>query len=365
MSKKKPSKTKTSNWSPKTKYALTKDQAKEVYYYMRLNRSVEERAAALYRQGKIVGGCYSSTGNEAVSVATTYGLEKDDYFVPLLRNCGGHLVRGQTPFHIFSQYLGRSTSPTGGKDCNVHIGNVKLKIPGIVSHLSAYMPLSCGIALACKRRKLDSVVINYIGNGGSNVGEFHEALNLAAVWKLPFILIIENNQYAYSTPNTMQYACKDLIDRAPGYGIEGVKIDGTDAFKVYETTKWALERARAGQGPYMIQTETMRLRGHAEHDGHEYVPKKVMKEWEKKDPLNIIVQKIKAQKIMTDKELKTVDEKIKTLIESDLERALAAPLPQPEDAAQGVFADQTNENFFFNDRVSDLGQLEKVMSQLA
>lgn len=349
---------------PKSKHALTVEQAKEVYYYMRLNRLVEERAAALYRQGKIVGGCYSSTGNEAVSVATTYALEKRDFFVPLLRNFGGHLVRGQRPFHIFSQYLGRTTSPTQGKDANVHLGNVELKIPGIISHLSSYMPLSCGIALAAKKRGLDSVVINYIGNGGSNVGDFHEALNLAAVWKLPFVLIIENNQYAYSTPNELQYACKDLIERAPGYGIEGEKIDGTDAFLVYERAKWAIERARAGQGPYIIQTETMRMRGHAEHDGFEYVPKKIIEEWAKKDPLQKMVQKLKAEKIMSDTDIQAMDEKIKKDIESDLEKALAAPLPLAESAAEGVFADQSLDGFFFRDMVNDLGQLEKVLSQL-
>ncbi|MCB0833939.1 MAG: thiamine pyrophosphate-dependent dehydrogenase E1 component subunit alpha, partial [Bacteroidetes bacterium] len=181
--------------------------------------------------------------------------------------------------------------------------------------------------------------MNYIGDGGMNVGEFHEGLNMAAVWKLPFVLIIENNQYAYSTPNALQFACESPVDRAEGYGIPGVKVDGTDVVAVYEVCKDAVERARSGEGPTLIESVTMRMRGHAEHDGHEYYPAGLLEEWQKKDPIDQFEKLLIEKKILNKKNIATIHQEVVDEIDAAIAYADQAPYPEAADAANYVYSE--------------------------
>ena len=244
----------------------------ELYYYMRLARECDNTILKLYKQGKIVGGAYTGNGNEATAVGSAFALTENDYLFPMHRDLGAHLVKGQTVRNIFLQQLARANSLTGGRDGTGHYADPHLRIYGNVSHLAAMIPVAVGVALACSMRKENSVVMNYIGDGGSNVGDFHEGLNMAAVMRLPFVLVIENNQYAYSTPTAKQFAAQKLSDRALGYGIPGTTIDGTNVTLVYETCAQAVERARRGDGPTLIETITMRMHGHSASDDASYVP---------------------------------------------------------------------------------------------
>ena len=207
----------------------------KLYYFMRLTREFEDTILRLYQQGKIVGGAYSGNGNEATAVGSAFALEKDDYLFPMHRDIGAHFVKGQTVRNMMLQHLGRTNSLTRGRDGTGHYSDPKLRIYGNISHLGAMTPVATGVALACKLQKEKHVVMTYIGDGGSNVGEVHEALAMASVIRLPLVLIIENNQFAYSTPTSKQFLVEQLSDRAIGYGIPGITVDGTDILEVYRT----------------------------------------------------------------------------------------------------------------------------------
>ncbi|MFH1862391.1 MAG: thiamine pyrophosphate-dependent dehydrogenase E1 component subunit alpha [bacterium] len=312
----------------------------KLLYYMKLTREAEFRIIKLYRQGKVVGGVYLGTGMEATSVGSAYTLDfnKGDVLFPLIRDLGAQFTFGQTPEVYFCQYLNRVCSPTRGKDGNIHLSDPSKRIVGMISHLAAMIPPAVGWALALKMRGSKSVVMNYIGNGGAQVGDFHEGLNFAAVHKVPFILIIENNQYAYSTPNTLQYACEKLADRAIGYGIPGYQIDGTNVLEVYETCKQAVDRARAGEGPTLIETLSMRMRGHSEHDDHKYVPPELLEAWSHKDPISRFEAFLKEKGWLSDQSLLELKSRIVAEIDRALERAENSPEPEPHTAAEGVYA---------------------------
>ncbi|MEK9139212.1 MAG: thiamine pyrophosphate-dependent dehydrogenase E1 component subunit alpha, partial [Bacteroidota bacterium] len=207
-----------------------------------------------------------------------------------------------------------------------------------VSHLAAMIPVAVGVALAAKMRKENAVVMNYIGDGGSNVGDFHEGVNMAAVMKLPFILIIENNQFAYSTPTSKQSVAQKFSDRAIGYGIPGHTIDGTNVMKVYETCKEAIDRARSGDGPTLIETVTMRMHGHSASDNASYVPKGMVEEWKKKDPIEKFEHVLMNDRVLNEVSKKQMEDKIVAEIEDAVQFALDSPHPLDEDAAEGVYA---------------------------
>jgi TPP-dependent pyruvate/acetoin dehydrogenase alpha subunit len=310
----------------------------ELYYYLRLTRECDNAILRLYRQGKMVGGAYTGTGNEATAVGSAYALAPQDYILPMHRDLGAHLVRGQSLQQIFLQQLGRAASLTGGRDGTGHYADPKLRIYGNVSHLAAMIPVAAGIALAATMRDEKAVVLTYIGDGGSNVGDFHEGLNMAAVMRLPLIVIIENNQFAYSTPIRKQYAAAKLSDRALGYGIPGVTIDGTDVLKVHDTCRLAFERARRGEGPTLIEAVTMRMQGHSASDDASYVPKEMLEEWKEKDPLRAFERHLVSQKILDDSGKKKVEESIRQAIEEAVRSAETAPYPEGPEAAGGVYA---------------------------
>jgi len=317
---------------------LSNEQKVELYYYMRLTRECDNAILRLYKQGKTVGGAYTGNGNEATAVGSAFALEEHDYLFPMHRDLGAHLVKGQSVRNIFLQQLGRSNSHTRGRDGTGHYADPTLRIYGNVSHLAAMIPVAVGVALAAKMRKEHAVVLNYIGDGGCNVGDFHEGLNMAAVMKLPFVLIIENNQYAYSTPNAKQFAAKRLSDRAVGYGIPGLTVDGTNVLQVYEACHEAVERARRGEGPTLIESITMRMHGHSASDDASYVPKERLEEWKKKDPIEQFEMALSREQVITDVVRKQLEERIANAIDDAVNFAEQSSYPPGEQAQEGVFA---------------------------
>lgn len=320
------------------KVGLSIEDKLQLYYFMRLMREFEDTILRLYHQGKIVGGAYSGNGNEATAVGSAFALEKDDYLFPMHRDIGAHFVKGQSPLHMFLQHLGRATSLTRGRDGTGHYSDPALKIYGNISPLGAMAPVACGAALASKIRKEHAVAMTYIGDGGASVGEVHEALMMASVMKLPLVLVIENNQYAYSTPVAKQFIVKKLSDRAIGYGIPGITVDGTDVEEVYHTCKQAVERARAGEGPSIIESITMRMHGHAAHDNAWYVPKELLESWKKKDPITLYETKLIGEKGVNGKAIEEIQQRIQREIEEAALAAESVPYPPGEEALLGVYA---------------------------
>ena len=317
---------------------LTREQLLELYYYLRLTRACDDAILRLYKQGKIVGGAYTGNGNEATAVGSAYALRREDYLFPMHRDLGAHLVKGQSLRNIFLQQLGRAGSLTQGRDGTGHYADPELRIYGNVSHLAAMIPVAVGAALASRMKKQNAVVLSYIGDGGSNVGDFHEGLNMAAVMKLPFVLIVENNQFAYSTPVARQHAAERISDRASGYGIPGCTIDGTDVLQVFETTRMAVERARRGEGPTLIESATMRMHGHSASDDASYVPADLLESWRSKDPLTRFEQLLITHHALTPAERESTEQRIHAGIEEAVHAAMEDPAPSPENATEGVFA---------------------------
>jgi len=316
----------------------TRQQHLDLYYYMRLNRSVEDTMVKLFRQNKIVGGLYSSLGQEAVSVGTAFALEKKDWLAPMIRNIGALLVKGVPPRDIFTQHMAKYTSPTLGKDGTSHFGDLEnLHIVSPISMLGDLIPVMTGVAMAGRYLGQKIVAMTWIGDGGSSTGVFHEGLNFAATQKAPFVLILENNGWAYSTPVRRQVPLENLADRAKAYGIASYIVDGNDVADVYSTTKEAVDRARAGEGPILIEAKTFRRMGHAQHDPAEYVPKEMREYWEKRDPILLHEKFLTEKKLLDAKTKKEIEAKIETLLSKDRDFAENSPMPPPELAEKGVY----------------------------
>ncbi len=317
----------------------------QMYYYLRLNRALEERVTALYRQGRIVGGVYTSHGMEAISVGYASALERYDVVAPYHRDMGAFLVRGITPGEVVAQYLGKKTGPTKGKDGNVHMGDLKRGIFAFVSHLADNLPVATGAALAFRLRGERRVVVTNTGDGGTSRGDFHEALNFASVRKLPVVFFCNNNQYAYSTPLHLQMAIENVADRAKAYAIPSEIVDGNDVAAVYLAAKRAIRRARDGEGPTFIECKTMRMHGHSEHDSAKYVPRELLESWKSKDPI------IKAQKLLIDLKyadqevLRQVEERVTKEIDAAVEFAEQSPFPEGREALEGVYANGAPHRF--------------------
>lgn len=317
----------------------SKKQMKEMYYFMLLNRAFDDRISKLYRQGKIIGAAYGGRGQEATTVGSSYAMEKNDVVGPIIRNGGVLLVRGLSPKNFLANFIGRADTPTGGKDGNSHLGDLNLGIFAPISHLGSLVINLAGCALAFKLKREPRVALTYIGDGGTSTGEFHEGINMAAVWKLPFVCIIENNNYAYSTPTGSQALLKNFASKGKAYGMEALVMDGNNVFEVYRVCKYALEKARSGKGPILIESKTMRMKGHAEHDDASYVPKALFDEWKKKDPILRCEKELLTKKVISDSE----NEALKVRVSEEMEQAetfaLNAPLPDAADAQTGVYAD--------------------------
>src|SRR6478672_6307228 len=247
---------------------LSREQLLELYYWMRLTRTLEERLVALYRQTKVVGGLFRSLGQEADAVGSAFALDKQagDILSPLIRNLGSMLVRGATPLEVLKQYMAKGDSPTRGRELNIHFGGPERGFIGQISHLGDMVPVMAGVTLSFRMRGEDRVGLVYIGDGATSTGAFHEGINFAAVQRCPLVVIIENNGYAYSTPTSKQTAAAQFVDKAIGYGCLGAQADGNDVLAVYGVTRRAVDRARAGDGVTLIELMTYRRKGHAEHD---------------------------------------------------------------------------------------------------
>ncbi|MEQ8272558.1 MAG: thiamine pyrophosphate-dependent dehydrogenase E1 component subunit alpha [Deltaproteobacteria bacterium] len=308
-----------------------------LYRAMITSRRIERRVIELYRQGIVTGGCYTGIGNEATSVATAWPLAEHDVLVPTHRDMGSHVVRGHTPLQIMQQYLKRATGATRGKDSSLHMGAEGSNIVGMISHLAHMAPVAVGVALAERQLGRNSCVLTTVGDGATSLGDFHEALNFAAVQKLPVLFVIVNNQYAYSTPVSLQYACDKLSDRAMGYGMPGETVDGTDAIEVYDAARRAYTRARRGEGPTLIESVTMRARGHSEHDDFKYVPSDLLEAWWRWDPIERFERYLEEHHVLTADERRSVGEDIDTEIERAIDIARADPMPKPESGGEGVF----------------------------
>lgn len=322
---------------------IDKKDLLKLYYYLKLTRFLEDRITNLYRQGRIAGGVYTSNGQEAISVGYAYALEKNDVIAPFHRDMGAFLVRGITPKRIIAQYLGKKDGPTKGKDGNVHVGDLKLGVICFVSHLADNLPVATGIALSFKLRGEKRVVVTNTGDGGTSRGDFHEAINFAAVHKLPVVFFCNNNQYAYSTPLKLQMAVKDVAERASGYGIPTEIVDGNDLITVYKSAESAYARAREGGGPTFIECKTMRMHGHSEHDDAKYVPKGLLEEWRAKDPILRMEKYLLGNNLVDDKALKDIEEKIRVEIDEATEFAEKSPYPEGKETLEGVYANPIEE----------------------
>jgi pyruvate dehydrogenase E1 component alpha subunit/2-oxoisovalerate dehydrogenase E1 component alpha subunit len=320
---------------------LKKEQCVEIYRWMLLNRRMETALENLYKQGKVVGGVYFGLGQEACSCASAYALKQDEWLGPMIRNQGALLVRGFSPADIMMQYMAKAGSPTKGRDASSHFGDIKEKnVVAPISTLGDLIPVLSGVALGARMQGRELAVMTYIGDGGQSTGVSYEGLNFAAVQKLGLVLIVENNIWAYSTPSDGQFLIKDLAERAIGYGIPGVIVDGTDACQVYDAAHEACERARRGEGPTLIEAKMMRMKGHAIHDAAQYVPKELFGYWTKRDPIarfeNYLV---KAKKWLTPPENEKLIADVEAQLERDREFAMNSPMPAPESAVGGVYCD--------------------------
>ena len=315
----------------------------ELYRLMRLNRTVEERLVRLYRHGKVVGGLYRSLGQEATSVGTAFALQKGDVIGPLIRNLGAVLTVGFTPRDVFTKHLGRATSPSGGKDGNLHFGDPSKGMVAPISMLGALVAVMAGVALGARMKRSRAVAMTWIGDGGMSTGAFHEGFNFACVRRLPLVVVAENNSWAYSTPLEKQAARKSLAERAAGYGAAVERVDGNDVLAVHEAAGRAVARAREGGGPTLLEAVTYRMKGHAEHDPQIYVPREELAEWALRDPIALYTRRLFAQGDATAGTLEAIDRAVLDLVEADLSAAEAAPMPSPREALTGVYAGETAE----------------------
>jgi pyruvate dehydrogenase E1 component alpha subunit/2-oxoisovalerate dehydrogenase E1 component alpha subunit len=320
-----------------TETTLKPEQLLELYRYLKLTRLVEERLVNLYRQTKVVGGVFRSLGQEATAVGTAYALEPQDFITPLIRDLGAVLVKGIRPREIFAQYMAKAWGPSGGRDLNIHFGDMQKGFIGPISHLGDMIPVMTGILLGARFQKKSLVAVAYIGDGGMSTGAFHEGLNFAAVQRLPLIVVAEHNQYAYSTPTSLQTAVKDLAEKAAGYGIPAHIVDGNDVIACYEVTKRAAEHARSGNGAVLIEAKTYRRKGHAEHDDQRYVAAGEIEWWEQNnDPVDRF-EKYLLESGVAKHKLDEITADVVREIDEDCAWAESSPMPEPEQAAYNVF----------------------------
>jgi TPP-dependent pyruvate/acetoin dehydrogenase alpha subunit len=316
-----------------------KDLLKRIYETMVLTRAVEDRMVAMYRGGDLLGSLYTGHWHEAISVGATAALKQADYLAPIHRDLGAHLWRGMEPWQVMASFMGKATSPTGGRDGTLHYGRLDLNVYNLPSHIPANFPVATGMAFAAKYRGEDRVALAFCGDGSTSRADWHESLNIASVLKLPNVFVVENNQFAYSTPLNLQSVSESFAVKAVAYGMPGVKVDGTDVLAVYDATAEAVARARAGEGPSLIEAVTMRMHGHAEHDPADYVPKEMFEEWSKKDPVELFENVLVENDIIDADAAKQARETARQKAIEARRKALADPMPDGSTVEAGVYAD--------------------------
>src|SRR5437762_3134030 len=322
----------------RTKFKLSSDQLMEMFYWLKLIRAFDMRLSTLVKQGKVRSGVYTGIGQEAIIVGTGFGLRREDFICPLHRDLGAFLMKGVDARTMMSQMFAKTTGLSKGRDSALHSGVNELGIFGNTSMLGANLPVAAGLGYTFKMEKSDNVVIAYFGEGASNVGDFHEALNFAGVHQLPIIFVCENNQYAYSVPLEKTMAIDDVAIRAEGYGFDGVAINGNDVLAVYQATQGALARARGGDGPTLIECKTYRWHGHSEHDKAFYRTDEELAMWKSRDPIPTFTTYLRARHVLDDQKLKEIESKVEATIEDAVEFASGAPDPSPEDAVSDLYA---------------------------
>jgi TPP-dependent pyruvate/acetoin dehydrogenase alpha subunit len=313
-----------------------------MYRSMLLMRRIEERGHMLYKQGKIPGSFYTGRGNEAASVGVATAMGADDVGTPLHRNLGVHLVRGMEPWRILANYLGRIDGAARGRDGNVHFGDLRRGTIAIVSHLPAMLPVAVGCALAFRIQEESRVAVAWFGDGASARGDTHEAMNFAGILRLPIVFVCDNNQFAYSTPTHLEYSCERIADRAKTYGFEGVAIDGTDVLTVYREAARAIEKARSGGGPTLIECVTLRMEGHAVHDDAFYVPKAMLEEWAKRDPVEQYWDWLREHVAFGPEENERLQQEVDEILRDAIRRAEASPVPDGSMVSEGVYAESSD-----------------------
>jgi pyruvate dehydrogenase E1 component alpha subunit len=318
---------------------LTRSDRAALLRFMAMMRSAEERGLTLYRQGKVPGSFYDGCGQEAIPVGSAFALKPEDRMCILHRDLGAHFVRGVTPDRYLANYMGRTGGVTGGKDGNMHFGDRRLGAVGMVSMLPDMALVANGMALAFKIRGEQRVALTYFGEGSTANGQWHEAMNLAGVQRLPVVFILENNQFAYSTPNELEFAV-DPVERAHTYGFPGVNVDGNDVEAVFAAAHEAVERARRGEGPTLIECRTMRMHGHGAHDDMSYVAPELFEEWSQRDPIDLYSKRLVSDYGFSQDEVDTIRVEVSDYVAKCAEEALASPMPDPADATNGVFADE-------------------------
>jgi pyruvate dehydrogenase E1 component alpha subunit/2-oxoisovalerate dehydrogenase E1 component alpha subunit len=336
--------------------ALTTNQLLEMYYFARLAREIEERLVILFRQSKVIGGLYRSLGQEGESVGTAYALRKTDAVLPLIRNMGALMTMGIRPKEIFLQYMAKGEGNSRGRDLNIHIvhlpdwirhpelnvdadvGAAEPVVVGPISMLGDSIPVAAGIAMGARMRGRDLVSMAWIGDGATSTGAFHEGLNFAAVQKAALVVVAEDNKYAYSTPISKQMAIRRIDERAAAYGIPHEMVDGNDMLAVYDVARRMVDRARAGEGASLIGVDTMRMQGHAQHDDARYVPKALLEEWQKKDPLVRFTKVLLERGAAREKQIADIDRMTKSYAAEEADLAEQSPMPDPASVARGVYA---------------------------
>jgi len=301
---------------------------------MALARGIEERGLSLYKQGKVPGSFYDGRGQEATAVGATFALGPGDPVCPLIRDLGAHVVKGTPARAIIGHYLGRAGGVSHGREGNVHFGDATRGVVGMVSMLPDMMAVAVGMAWAFKLRGERRCALSFFGDGATSVGDWHEAMNLAGLQRVPAIFVLEHNGYAYSTPSARQFVV-DPAERAASYGIAATAVDGNDVEAVFDATRCARERALAGEGPTLIAAKTMRMHGHGAHDDASYVPPELLAYWAERDPIERQRQRLSALGV----DVEAVERAVREEVEVATDEALALPPADPATALEGVFCE--------------------------
>lgn len=327
-------------WRPKAELEaldLSDKELRRFYEMMTLGRGVEEQVDVLFRQGFVPGTAFFGRGNEALSVAAALALKDDDTLIPMHRNVSSHIARGQDLAQLMCQFMAKADGITKGRD--IHFGNRDLNIIPLISHIGTMIPVAVGAAWASRYRDDGTAVLGISGDGATSTGDFHQGLNLAAVHRLPLVVVVENNLWAYKTPIRMQFACKTLVLRAIGYGIPGYLMDATDMVGAYEICREAVVRARAGEGPILIESINPRLCGHSIYDPYrDYVPPEEIAAWESRDPILLYRERLRSLGLGDDSYFESVDKQNRARIAEAVTAAKRSPMPEGPQAMDGVYA---------------------------
>jgi pyruvate dehydrogenase E1 component alpha subunit len=317
---------------------LSKDKLVEMYKQMLEIRFFEEKVFDLYAQNLVPGTIHLYLGEEAVAVGVCSLLRKDDYITSTHRGHGHCIAKGAELKRTMAEILGKKTGYCKGKGGSMHIADFKIGMLGATAVVGAGLPIAVGAGLSAKLRKTDQVVACFFGEGASNQGTFHESINMASIWKLPVIFVCENNLYAMGTRQSRVMAIENVADRAVAYGIPGVVVDGNDVLAVYEATEKAVERARKGEGPTLIECKTYRHKGHSRVDPAKYRPKEEVEEWLAKDPIKCFKEKLLQTNTLTESEIQQIEKEVSDEIEEAVKFAMESPYPAPEEALEDIYA---------------------------